>query len=374
MTEERRSWVARHPRATVLALVLLLAVLADLGAGWLLIRPNPGSFRCSHPYYHHGFLPGVVTTTRWGEREYPIITNSLGFRDRSPRRIELATSKERIVIIGDSFVEGVGVTYEESFLGQLEQLLDPSTTEVLNAGAVSYCPMIYHLKTRYLLEEVGLRFDRLVVFIDISDIQDEVHYQSFHPRLPGVVDRTAARLRAWLANSSFSYYAVTSYLRRRAGGISTAFDASALADNVVYFQDLEAYQGRENPLSAEEGRWEWTIAQPLMEAWGRQGLELARADMRKLVELCQAHGIGVVLCVYPSPVQIYMNDLESVQVTFWLRFAEENGCKLVNLFPDFVGPEAGRPGAVYRRYFIERDIHWNPAGHRLVAQRLDESL
>lgn len=369
-----RSWLARHPRTCALLIVLVLAIAADLVAGRFLIEPNPGSFRCSHPYYHHGFRPNVSSTTRWGPYEYAIHTNSLGFLDSAPREVPLESDKRRILVIGDSFVEGIGLPWEQGFVAELERRLGPEI-EVLNAGGVSYCPMIYELKVRYLIEEVGLRFDQLVVFIDISDIQDEVNYQSFVPHLPSLADRVGARAHAFLSANSLTTYAVEELLRKKRGGVSTAIDPSKMvsADIEFYYQDLEAYKDGGQEV-VEIGRWEWTFSKPLLEAWGRKGLRLAEEDMSELVDLCKAHGIGVVVCVYPSPAQIIARDLNSIQVQTWRHFTKEKQVGFMNLFPKFIGEEVGRAREVYREYFIEGDVHWNPAGHRLVAEELLKHL
>lgn len=370
------NWLLRHPKTSVVALVLLLALGADLVFGAFLIEPNAGTFRALHPYYHHGFLPNVSTTTRWGEVEYPMHTNSLGFRDRAQRRVDLEPEGRRILVIGDSFVEGIGVPYEETFCARMQERLG-SAAEVLNAAAVSYNPRVYRLKVDYLLEQVGLRFGELLVMIDISDIQDEVHYQTFQPRLPTRSDRLWLVARTFLASHSFAFYSVSSILRAREGGVSNAIDADKLdidklADNAIYYRDLLAYQiAGDEP---ERGRWEWTIAEPLMEAWGKRGLELARADMTALVEQCRARQIAVTVCVYPSPVQILMKDLDSIQARYWREFAREMGIGFIDLFPSFVGPAAGKPRAVYNRYFIAGDVHWNAAGHAFVAEALLERL
>lgn len=371
------SWFRRHPRSTILAGVALFALALDLALGAFWITPDAGTFRQLHPYYHHGFLPDVSTTTRWGEREYAMHTNSLGFRDSAPREVALEPAGRRIVFLGDSFVEGIGVTWEESFVGVLERRLPG--VELLNAAAVSYCPLVYRLKTEYLLEQVGLRFSELVVFVDISDIQDEVLYQSFVPRLPGALDRAGAAARAWLGEHSFTFDALERIARRRRGGVSTAIDTaklegSSLADNTIYFRDLAAYQGDATQAEVEMGRWEWTIAEPLMEAWGRKGLELARADMHALAELCKARSIRLTVVVYPSPVQILMDDLDSLQVRTWRDFCAEHALAFVNLFPLFVGKDVGRPRGIWKKYFIEGDVHWNPAGHERVADELLKHL
>src|SRR5205814_553815 len=66
---------------------------------------------------------------------------------------------------------------EASFVGRVDAALSPRGVEVLNAGVISYCPIIYFRKDKHLLEDVGLRFDALVVYIDIGDIEDEVTYK-----------------------------------------------------------------------------------------------------------------------------------------------------------------------------------------------------
>ena len=43
---------------------------------------------------------------------------------------------------------------------------------MLNAGVSSYSPSIYYYKTKFFIEQ-GLKFSHLIVFIDISDIEDE---------------------------------------------------------------------------------------------------------------------------------------------------------------------------------------------------------
>ena len=57
--------------------------------------------------------------------------------------------------------------------------------EVLNAGAVACGPPLYELRLRDLLLREGLRVDEFYVFIDISDVLDELFYEGFRPRPAG---------------------------------------------------------------------------------------------------------------------------------------------------------------------------------------------
>jgi len=177
---------AKKPKLTfklvVLTFSVLLFAILDLIAGSLTSwEVQQGSFRAAHPYYHHGLLPNQDRVTSWGGDDYKLITNSLGFRDRRVHDVQLQSSKRRVVLIGDSMIEGLGVEFEDTITGRLQERWSDRNVDVLNAGVVSYSPRIYELKTRYLLEKEGLKFDHLVVFIDISDIQDELFYEAFQP-------------------------------------------------------------------------------------------------------------------------------------------------------------------------------------------------
>ena len=166
-------------------LVLVPLVLIDLAATRFFGSTDFNDFRRAHPYFHHGLLPGRESITRWGSGErYPVYTNSLGMLDASVREVPLVTSKHRVLFIGDSYTEGLGVPYSETFVGLLAARVNPEDVEILNGAVLSYCPKLYHLKVQFLLEEMGLEIDELFVFIDISDIQDEILYRDFEPGPP----------------------------------------------------------------------------------------------------------------------------------------------------------------------------------------------
>ena len=78
-----------------------------------------------------------------------------------------------ILFIGDSFVEGVTFSYEDTFVGIIDSVLSKQGIETLNAGRASYSPIIYWRRIKFLIEELGVQFNEVVVFIDISDAQDE---------------------------------------------------------------------------------------------------------------------------------------------------------------------------------------------------------
>lgn len=167
-------------KVIVIAIILLIFLIIDILLGIIFINNSTRTFRSNHSFYHHGLVPNQKAVAQWNNIRYPFYTNSLGFRDSIVQEIPLVSHKKRILFMGDSHTEGVGMSFEDTFTGQLLNKIDTSEVEILNAAAVSYSPRIHYLKTKFLLEDMGLKFDELFVFIDISDIQNEIVYEDFN--------------------------------------------------------------------------------------------------------------------------------------------------------------------------------------------------
>ena len=146
--------------------VFIIAFIAlDILLGTLYL-PDVRHYRKPHEYYHHGLVSNVSNVySKWANQVYKISTNSLGFRDSISRNISNRSDNYRILLIGDSFTEALGVDWNDSFAGILFNRLENRGIEILNAGVIGYSPRIYYLKTEHLLNIRKLRFDELFVFL-----------------------------------------------------------------------------------------------------------------------------------------------------------------------------------------------------------------
>ena len=203
------SWFTRNPKKTLSGCILLTYLVFDLIAGSLLLLDTT---RIYHPVFHHGFANNRSSRAKWGKNTYIITTNSLGFKDERKRKIPLTSPKNRIVVIGDSFTEGVGYPHEQTFVGLAERNSKIVNIDIFNAGVMSYCPKLYYLKIRYLLEDVGFRFNELYVYLDISDIQDEIVYRHFSPSTQSVVQKTVRKVDDVFRNRSYTYRILRDYM------------------------------------------------------------------------------------------------------------------------------------------------------------------
>ncbi len=322
--------------------------------------------------YHHGFAPNRDVVERRGSSVYRFATDSLGFKDASPRQVPLDGGKTRLLMIGDSFAEGPGYPFPETAAGLLDAGLEKAGIEVLNASVGSYAPAVYDRKIRYMIETVGLRVDHVIVFLDISDILDEAEDYPLDASgqllvppddPPSVFTRAGHLLRD---NSVLVRLIVlgteqlSSFRREVKGRLEVA-----RAQNISLFKVSrdELWMNAVTHLRASE----WTYDDKAWTDYGERGRARAEQDMTHLREFLDQRGIGMTLVVYPWPDQMEFDPKAPKHRDFWRDWAAAHDTAFVDLFDDFT---AGDPMETLKRDFIPGDFHWNAEGNALVARRV----
>ena len=164
----------RHDVLIAVCITVALFLLIDLLMGSWLLSITKGElpkdkFRVQHPVYHHTLIPNYEGIGYWGPGTYHVCTNGSAFKD-SCSKVGVVEKSFDIAFMGDSFTEGVGMPYEQTFVGMIAAK-NPNL-KIANLGVVSYAPQIYLAKLRELYAQ-GYQFKKVIVFIDIGDVQDE---------------------------------------------------------------------------------------------------------------------------------------------------------------------------------------------------------
>lgn len=352
---------------------LILFVCLDFAAGTLLFRFAPymidnGLYRQSSLIYHHDLKPNTAAWAIWGPLRHRIYTNSLGFKDAAVRDVPLSSDARRVVLLGDSFTEGVGYAYEDTFAGILNARLAPRGIDVLNAGVTSYSPVIYYRKLKYLIEEVKLHVDEVIVFIDIADIQDEawIYTLSEDGRVINQPPDPAKPVPGWttpvtgmdkvklLLRKHFLSVAVADRLRNRFFAVEAQEPVASGTDPLGPWEKV-----------LKDDRGNWTHDARVFATFGEIGLERATHSMELLRDLVRKQGIPFTVVVYPHPNQIAAGDRDSRQVRHWRAWAAANEAGFIDLFGEFI--DGSDPAVTIPTCYIKGDPHFSAAGHQRVA-------
>lgn len=302
--------------------------------------------------FHHHLSPN--STSEDGGNIYPnykIITNSLGFRDSKNREIDLK-NKDRIIFMGNSFVFGILLDYEFTVVGLADVYFNKNGIEVLNAGVSSYSPSIYYHKINYFIKK-GLKFSHLVVFIDISDVEDKSIIYKY--------DKKTKSIKSSLDEIKIEKF--RQFLKKNL--IITSNILKYINDKIVYKNDPENFI--KYYTSSAVVRDKWTIDENIRKKYDL-GIQKNIYYMKLLKNLLDKNNINLTIVVYPWISQIYHNDLNSIQVKIWKEFSEKNKNQFINLFPIFFN-EKDLNLDIYEKillYFIPNDIHWNKNGSQKI--------
>lgn len=336
--------------------------------------------RIAHDDYHHGLMPNFEGYETWGRLRSKLVTNNLGFKDGRTRDVPAVADSRRILLMGDSFTEGVGLTFEDTFAGMLylagQQRAEK--IEFLNAAAISYSPAIYYKKIKYLLE-AGLRFDEVIVFSDLSDVQDEaIAYFCIddHPEFRRYCTEAPAPPSAQPTLTPVPG-------RRPLPTLGPKLkDHFAMTDRLLqlFWHQVEVRSGGSRRFVDRlhmTQRSGWTLAGDLDKLYAPLGVEgginRSLANMQALATLLRSRDIGLTVAVYPHPFQLIHNDRQSRQVEIWRNFCAKNCNKFINLFPAVFAEKDARSDW-YEELFILGDIHYSPGGNRLLFRALAKQV
>jgi len=370
-------------------LLLLFSVLCCLGIfiglDWVhsarvhraSVRKNGKGLGClifGDPVRYFALKPDCSSVRAWGGDTYQFATNSLGFRDEKIRDVPPSVAEPRILMLGDSFTESM-VAWKDSYVGRIAAKFPQY--EFLNGGVGGYSPSNYLNTARIVLSE-GLDFDEAIVFIDISDAQDEA-------ALFRDADRSGS-----VTLPERHYFYRNWYSKFRLGisenFLLTNYIFEFFEQNLVRFGYFHLDRGNSgNEFDLERSAWTYrqvSNSDPFETGFAPLGLEggiaKEKAKMTLLWQELAKRNIPISVVVYPWPAQILHDTVDSRQVQIWREWCEGKCKRFITVFPAFFAAKDQcprlQPGCWYMKYYIVGDIHYNAAGNAVVAEVVSKSL
>jgi lysophospholipase L1-like esterase len=303
-----------------------------------------GVWHIPNAHYHHLF-PCF-------EADYQ--ANSYGMRD--PER-DIKTDKHRVVVLGDSYVEGFGINIGERVSDLLEKW---QQVEYLNFGTSgSFGPTQYY----FLYKNFAKNFSHQTVLIgiypkndftddDIEIWRDSGYYRPFwvgtYPNYQLVYSSEKPR------GESMGNIALVKGALREFTHIYHLFNY--LYD--AYKFTLKRVTKRSNGLHYA-GYYDFT-----QEQWDRM-----RYSLEKILEEAQGKGVTIFLIPYLTDLQRYGEKGEAPLSKKMAEFAKERGIQLIDLLPFM-----HQHNRSWEKYFFTCEGHWNAYGNQVAAEHIDSQL
>lgn len=329
--------------------------------------------------------------SRWVNQDYDveIITNSAGFHDVE-HSIEKVKGQYRIVVLGDSFIEGLQVPIENGFTRQLEVELQKKwrdrQVEVINLGLSGLGPAQYY----HILKKKGLRYRPDIVIMVVLPDND---FRDSHAGLSGSKFKPYYSIDS---NSDLQY--LPPQVSRRSFVFRSFLKKSVLLQRVrklIGNHPVESWLAQVGLLAPDEGIAEgdqlisipldwYVFVQDPPDPWP-EAYAITKRMIRESKTLADTIGAKFVVMLIGSTAMIEDRWEESLQPyvgsaelswNFNKPFHEieqlgkETGFEVVNLVEPFRKDFERHQ----RSQSFPHDGHWNPQGHQLAAKIISEAL
>lgn len=313
-----------------------------------------------HPMVGHTFVPEVRARIPHETGGYLVRANSSGFRSDREFLLARTPGMRRVLLFGDSFTAGDGVSNGQRYADRLEEEVE--RLEVYNFGLPGTGTDQQYLAYREFAG--GIEHDLLIIAVLVENIrrivvayreyQDDrgnpVLFAKPYYVLEGdeLVLRNSPPAKEPIPKSEFDEqegeqvdqggrFVGLRKLVRRAG-------LQELAQRVTRYQPVPEYNSPDDPA--------WLLMRRILERWIRQ------------------HPRPVLLM--PLPLYQYVEGTSSPDA-YRARFRElagDTGCELHDPLDDLL-----QYSAKERRGFrFEKDVHPTPAGHAAIARSLAAPL
>ena len=313
--------------------------------------------RIDHKFYHHTLKENIKYYKASSfDNYYTLCTDNHGFK----YKCGVNRSKNfDIGFLGDSFVEGVALNYEKTFVGIFEE---EKNSSIANLGVTSYAPNIYLSKMKFLLKN-NYKFNHIVVFVDISDLYDDNTFYKLNKdfsisekkaKEKNLKRRKFLRYNFPLTNYYMFVIKMNNRINKEVPPLNSEkpiFSKKASQKAKWTYQTEDNLEGYLEPISKTQS----------------QMIKV----MNELYKLLKKNNIKLSLAVYPWPQQIKYDNENSKHVEMWKKFCLGKCFKFINFFPYFF--EEKRKNSyldVFKKYYFWNDVHFNEEGNKVIANKL----
>jgi lysophospholipase L1-like esterase len=282
-----------------------------------------------------------------GDR-FLVVQNRYGHRGRE-YGVQKGAGKYRVLVLGDSFTEGVHVAEDDLFSARLEKT--DARLEVLNAGVGGYGTVQEYLY--FNAEGARLGPDLLLVMFFENDLSDNClsYYAGFGPRPYARMKNGEVEMVERLEPQAFLRFTLPVPFR---------FELSRHS-YLYYFLNTEVYQ----------------------RLFGTRMREMQRADLRqaatcgdyqifssliaRLKSEMRARGGEFAVVLIPTREDVAAGSSKAEEPI--LKFCRDAAVNCLPLLDRFLKERAS--GA---RLYFDNDIHWTKVGHRVAADEIGRYL
>ena len=347
-----------------------------------LIKANKESFenRIFNKNYNYTFQKQAQFTSQYDKNIYTIFTNDLGFRDESTQPLD--REKEYSILIGDSFIEGVGLDYKDTIVGILNENLENNKFKFLNAGVASYSSYIYLRKIKDIIKNNSdLKIRKVIVFLDKSDVSDDERYLNrpslFKDTKGKFINKRKEDFLVDLKKMSFWRFYTKQTISGKVIKLGTdqienflsnikkrSFISKKLNKSFFEVTDLEirAIKSINNKPHIRN----WYLGSTWEERT-KNNIKFSVENLNELKNFLEKKNIELLVVLYPWSFEIDNEEIRNKYLEFIIPLLNKNKINSLSVYEEFL------VGNIYEsigKNYLYNDIHFNRNGNQVIVNEL----
>jgi len=304
-----------------------------------------------------------IKNYNYGNKNYRLCTNNLGAIDDCYKK-NITTKKIDYVFIGDSFVEGLGVEFKDTFFGLLKNKYP--NKQFLNLAVSGYSTSIYYNKLKYFYED-GFKFSEIYIFLDTSDIFDEIY------RYKGIDEKISLNLNNDQINDLLD--GKKKLIKNIYNNLPGTFLLISLVTDLLSKLSFIENNYIDLMINHNFGKWSYGQSNLYSKKAVNESLKKNSNYVSKIIEITKKNKSNVTFVLYPWPGHIFQEKTNNRYNNYWTNFFSNKDISLINLNLEiFDLLEKNTPREIILKYYIHGDIHFNLTGHNLIFKNLDKIL
>lgn len=303
------------------------------------------------------------------KKSFPIvetITDNMGLRigKNSPKK---NSEKKNIFIFGDSFTYGVGIDYDKTYVGLLEN--DNKNFNFYNFSVGSYSPSVHLYKLKKILSK-NIFPEKIILFLDFTDVLDEVNRWEYDENLNLVNLKSDNLYQRSLRKKKFT---------KRNFKIMTNI-SSYINYNLRNVREKTKikFQNERKIKTSIQGSFTYKDKEMLDKRFWKEntfdeGIATLKLRLTEISKISKKNDFEFFIVIYP-----WAETLEFGQEKFnWSKFVHQLclkiNCKVVDAIPEFEKYKEQNINWSTDLYFLN-DEHFNEDGAYLIYKKIKESI
>ena len=348
-------------------LVVVLCLLVDFAISNTLMKSD---FCYEYKTFEKGYFYYLKKNCQARERfkrGFPAVnlfSDEMGLR--TGKKVKKNSNNKNILTFGDSMTFGVGLEYEDTYVGLIDKKM--TNYNIYNFAVGSYSPSVHLYKLKTAIKN-NIVPHKILLFLDLSDVIDESQRwiddeQDGIPKRPEIKPNWAKKgePKREFIDRNFKLSKELSALVR--------FNSRILRSKIKNI--LKTDNKNLKIKTSIQGQYTYTKIENLDKRFWKKnyfskGLKKIKEKIDEISLLAKRYNSEFYLVIYPWAETLELGQKQFSWSEFGASLCDSGKCRLINAIPEFEKYKKNNKNWHNELYFIG-DEHFNSAGAKLLSE------